>query len=316
MRSRLIESSIICLVLLIAAVSACAEDRQISIVLDSIPINDVIQVPPGDAIIRGQGSDIIASVTGSATENAGIWTYTYVVRNAADSPRTIWSFTLVPVHTPLSMIGPEGWRPDSAFQQYGEVNWFCVDTGPSPPNNQGRLSPSPYDIWPGDSATFGFTSQLSPVPGHATFYVQGFMEIPIVGEEDNIDSVLSSRPLFLEDSYSGTIVGPGAAPAGIEDGEPRPEARLRLSPGRPNPMTTSATLGFSLEQRGQVSLAIYDAAGRRVRMLVDKELGLGIHYISWDGRDDRGVPVSAGVYFYQLKINGGLVGTQKSIVVR
>jgi flagellar hook assembly protein FlgD len=53
-----------------------------------------------------------------------------------------------------------------------------------------------------------------------------------------------------------------------------------------------------------VRLWILDVAGRIVRTLVDETQGAGPHEAIWDGKDDRGGPVSSGVYFYVLDADG------------
>jgi len=47
---------------------------------------------------------------------------------------------------------------------------------------------------------------------------------------------------------------------------------------------------------------IYDLTGRKVRTLVEEAHGPGEYTAVWRGRDDRGLPVSSGVYFYRIEI--------------
>ena len=61
---------------------------------------------------------------------------------------------------------------------------------------------------------------------------------------------------------------------------------------------------FELPGAASVSLAIYDVAGRRVRILVDERMPAGRHSVMWDGRDQRGLGVSSGIYFYRLRAKG------------
>jgi len=53
---------------------------------------------------------------------------------------------------------------------------------------------------------------------------------------------------------------------------------------------------------GQVR--IFDSAGRQVRLVTDKEYGVGEHVVAWDGGDDRGQEVSAGIYMIRLETRG------------
>ena len=79
-----------------------------------------------------------------------------------------------------------------------------------------------------------------------------------------------------------------------------PPPRFGLSPARPNPFRGATTVAYQLPALGPARLAVYNVAGQRVRTLADAVLPAGSHAASWDGRDDRGVRVSAGVYFCRL----------------
>ena len=74
-----------------------------------------------------------------------------------------------------------------------------------------------------------------------------------------------------------------------------------LMPAQPNPFRQSATLAYSVARGGRVVLAIYSVNGRRVRLLVDGSREPGEYRTNWDGRDDGGNPMPAGVYYARLK---------------
>lgn len=73
-----------------------------------------------------------------------------------------------------------------------------------------------------------------------------------------------------------------------------------LDQNTPNPFNPTTMISFTLAQREQVTLSIFDASGRLVRSLVNDARGLGSHQVSWDGRDNNGATVSSGIYFYRL----------------
>ncbi len=53
-----------------------------------------------------------------------------------------------------------------------------------------------------------------------------------------------------------------------------------------------------------MSLAIYDATGRRVRNLVNGTMNAGDHNVRWNGTDASGRAVAAGIYFCRLEAEG------------
>ena len=83
----------------------------------------------------------------------------------------------------------------------------------------------------------------------------------------------------------------------------------------PNPTSGRSTLSFRLTSTGSARLTVYDIRGRRVRDLVTDRLPTGTNSIQWDGKDNTGQPVSAGVYFYQL-VTGGKSYSQKIVLLR
>jgi flagellar hook assembly protein FlgD len=78
----------------------------------------------------------------------------------------------------------------------------------------------------------------------------------------------------------------------------------KLSPAQPNPFNPKTTIKFSLANQGQVTIEIFDVAGRRVRTLVDDVRGAGAHQAVWDGQNDSGHAVASGLYFARMETKG------------
>jgi endonuclease I len=77
---------------------------------------------------------------------------------------------------------------------------------------------------------------------------------------------------------------------------------LRLRPAAPNPFVTSTSFAYELARSGPVTLGVFDVTGRRVRALASGATqAAGTHSLAWDGRDDAGAPVAAGLYFVRLE---------------
>lgn len=73
----------------------------------------------------------------------------------------------------------------------------------------------------------------------------------------------------------------------------------------PNPFTGTSALGFDLPSapagRWPVAVNVYNVAGRKVRTVVQGSLPAGRYTYEWDGRDDSGLSLSAGIYFLNIK---------------
>ena len=55
-------------------------------------------------------------------------------------------------------------------------------------------------------------------------------------------------------------------------------------------------------QRGPVQIELFDAAGRRVRTLVDEaDMAPGVHSQQFDGRGEHGGRLESGMYFYRVR---------------
>lgn len=83
--------------------------------------------------------------------------------------------------------------------------------------------------------------------------------------------------------------------------EPPPQRSLSVSP---NPARGGCAIGFALARPSPGALEVYDAAGRRVRVLASGTLAAGPHAERWDGRDDAGRAAPGGVYFARLRAGG------------
>ncbi len=60
---------------------------------------------------------------------------------------------------------------------------------------------------------------------------------------------------------------------------------------------------------------IYDISGKLLTTLQNEYQTQGEHSITWNGTDDLGIKVGAGVYFYQLKA-GDFIETRKMVLVK
>ena len=79
----------------------------------------------------------------------------------------------------------------------------------------------------------------------------------------------------------------------------------RLGVSYPNPFNPQMIIPLDLvTDEALVHLALYDVLGRRVRLLWDGPLRTGSHRFAWDGRNEEGKAVAAGVYIYKVEVDG------------
>jgi len=131
------------------------------------------------------------------------------------------------------------------------------------------------------------------------------------------DHVPSGRPVLtfefpapcLASAISPASEGSGGEPISPSS-TPRPSmGSFGVDAPYPNPARGSTSFAVRLPRAGRVSVFVHDTAGRRIRLLVDGSvLRAGSNPLVWDGRNDAGAMVSAGIYFLQVRSESGDAG--------
>jgi hypothetical protein len=96
-----------------------------------------------------------------------------------------------------------------------------------------------------------------------------------------------SRMFVIEEAATGAL-------------SPSQPVAVLLDQNRPNPFGFSTEIAFQLPGAGHVKLAVYDIAGREVRVLVDRAMPAGRHAVEWRPDD-----LARGVYLYRLATEEG-----------
>jgi hypothetical protein len=78
----------------------------------------------------------------------------------------------------------------------------------------------------------------------------------------------------------------------------------------PNPFNDFTTIQYKLTEPGKVGLEIYNLKGQRVKSLINELKSEGKHTYIWNGKDDNGKAVSAGIYFSRLTSAKGSITTK------
>ena len=82
-----------------------------------------------------------------------------------------------------------------------------------------------------------------------------------------------------------------------------------LAQNRPNPVDSRTTISFNLLEEAEVSLEVFDVAGRRVASLLNETRAAGAHSVDVDGRE-----FAPGIYFYRL-VAGDAVAQRKMVIL-
>ncbi|MBU8922596.1 MAG: VCBS repeat-containing protein [Bacteroidales bacterium] len=192
---------------------------------------------------------------------------------------------------PLDLQGtpsqdPEGlvitWKPnrDPDFDHYAIFRGLSSGFETGDVNMVASIPDTIYfdDEWSGDS---GYYYKLRAVDTHGN---------------ESLISMLSPEDVT------------GVEPEGIP-------AATFLGQNYPNPFNPSTTISYGLSKPENINIKIYDTAGRLIRVLIDEEKEAGIHETLWDGRNNEGVRVASGIYFYRMTA-GINVETKKMVLLK
>jgi len=193
------------------------------------------------------------------------------------------SFGILPdgrLSEPVSLPFP--WSEEAAIYHDGML---IVDTAANDPSRGERFVC--YDV--ADPASPVLLHQLDVAIGEPRGVCGGYLVTA-----SNAGGLVYPLPC-------GTTVANEPEPS--HPGERLP-AVMTLNPSVPNPFNPSTTISFRTPSPGTAHLAIHDGRGRKVRTLLAEAVPAGETSVVWDGRDDEGRSVTAGVYLVTLDLDG------------
>ena len=143
------------------------------------------------------------------------------------------------------------------------------------------------------SGSDGYCSQT--LRGHFGLGDATVVDVLTVRWPNRSEQVLTNVPVdmhleIIEDTSVDVPPSPAHGAAG----------QIRIESVAPNPFRSDTSIRFALGADTLVELSIVDPSGRRVRKLDGGLRPAGTHVIAWDGRDDDGRSMPAGVYFASI----------------
>lgn len=157
------------------------------------------------------------------------------------------------------------------------------------------------------------------------------VEVPLhvydAGTDSGPNYLSSNQPTVPPDPISENMSGPFAtnnlvgtftfvATGAVDVSEALPRAPKPLVMVGPNPFRNAAGFQIKIPQGRSGQLDVYSVRGRIVRNLFRGTTSEDSRVVTWNGRDSRGVPVPAGVYYVGLRADGALLGTEKVVMTR
>jgi subtilisin family serine protease len=226
--------------------------------------------------------------------------------------------------TPSGVVTSGGTDSDdwvAYYSSYGPVEWADVPPWFDHPYPPGLIKPDVVapglfintTAWAGDPDFTGYyTGPSQHGTSMATPHVAGAVALLLSAKPwltpFEVDSLLEATALDIfaagkdNDSGSGRVQADSlleAVASAVADGRPAVPL-LTVRQNYPNPFNPITTIRFDLARRTGVRVEVFDISGRKVRTLARREFGAGAHEAVWNGTDDRGAPVSSGVYVYRV----------------
>ncbi len=242
-----------------------------------------------------------------------------------------------------AMYVQERWIGDLTALEPGQMYKILMN-GPATltwPNPQPALAKSPAtplsdQVMPGTSGNMVVIARI--VSSHP-FAIAGVVDtqgrargygVPIPGTELHYFTIVGeteNEPLFVGLRVSPTgyqtdclqtlrfrddaTLGGLDAPLYLSD----QSLSFQLQQNHPNPFNSGTSIPYALAQAGPARLAVYNQLGQQVRVLFNGVQPQGEGTATWDGRDDKGQPAAAGIYFVRLE-SGEARQSRKILLLR
>ncbi len=126
-------------------------------------------------------------------------------------------------------------------------------------------------------------------------------------------------PIYLSvlDDSGGVAVDTVVVPYPLlitDVAELRQPQQVELLQNYPNPVGAKTQIRFTLPATQFVEIAVFNILGQKIRTLAGADFTKGLHKIYWQGRDDRGARLPAGIYFLRLQ-SAGKIWQRKMILL-
>lgn len=162
------------------------------------------------------------------------------------------------------------------------------------------------------------TSDLSGLAGVTPTYDNMHYDDPSVSGGDQFDlaaiglewaayiKITDLGDIYQEGAYNGdfdldAVVALNTVQTGVQENTDQLAHSLTLAQNYPNPFNPSTTISYSLSKSSHIELIVFNMTGQQVKILENAYKTAGTYDFMWDGTNQKGVPVTSGLYLYRLK---------------
>jgi hypothetical protein len=215
-----------------------------------------------------------------------------------------------------------GTDPDNYAQAYCFMHGFDAKNSCAPYSYDGKSTrfwhsgdptsgSGDLDATPSDRRMMASCGPLTFRPGDT----QQVIFAMAVGQFSNrLISLTGTRYILMQ---LATPTGLDCDPTGVDDpgGSDALPRTFVVQQNYPNPFNPSTVISYSLPERADVEVSIFNVLGQKITTLVRKSQPAGEYTTVWNGSDATGHPVASGIYFYRVQA-GHNVQTRKMMLLK
>ena len=235
-------------------------------------------------------------VVGTAAQFRGLVEFTPLVLN--DAYFTVLKHTTIPTPQRLT-IHQFATNAESYEGQLIEIDTVYKATGTWPAAGLGNVSIFVTNASKTDTAQMFL--DIDAAIGGTKEPAYPISVIGIVSQFSSSATVYNNGYEIAPRDSVDIIHTPGTA--GVANGLQGVPKSFQLMNNYPNPFNPTTMIEYGLPQQSRVTIKVYSILGQEVRTLVDGMQEASYYRVQWNGRDNNGIQLSSGVYFFRMFAN-------------
>ena len=129
--------------------------------------------------------------------------------------------------------------------------------------------------------------------------------------DSNSGDLIEAQPF---EAYGTAVAAINVTTTSVSEQQPIPNS-YALHQNHPNPFNPTTRISYELPEATVVDLVIFDLQGNLVKQLVNGRQNVGRYEMEWNGRNNQGIRVVSGIYFYRLT-SEKFMATKKMILAK